>query len=95
MNSRLSFSSLLLFLAIGGTGIQLPDAVAESESDTGSGGEVDFEKLHTLIKPETGESRWMEIDWYPTVLEGWKVAAAEGKPIFFMAGSGGAPCAGC
>ena len=56
---------------------------------------ADFESLHSLIKPEPGESRWMEIDWYPTVWEGWKVAAAEGKPIFFMAGSGGAPCAGC
>ena len=57
--------------------------------------EGDFEELHTLISPQSGESRWMEIDWHPTVWEGRMKAAAEGKPIFFMAGSGGAPCAGC
>lgn len=51
--------------------------------------------LHALIKPQAGESRWMEIDWYPSVWEGRLVAAAQGKPILLMAGSGGAPCAGC
>ncbi|NIP92373.1 MAG: hypothetical protein GWO24_02400 [Akkermansiaceae bacterium] len=51
--------------------------------------------LHALIKPGNGESRWMEIDWHPGVWEGRQLAAAAGKPILFMAGSGGAPCAGC
>ncbi|MFO0966194.1 MAG: hypothetical protein U0793_11505 [Gemmataceae bacterium] len=54
-----------------------------------------FDKLQRLIKPQTGESRWMEIDWYPNVWEARQKAAAEGKPIFLMAGSGGAPPAGC
>jgi len=54
-----------------------------------------FEQLHGMIKPHTGESRWMEIDWYPSVWEARQRAAAEGKPIFLMAGSGGAPVAGC
>lgn len=58
-------------------------------------GDEEFETLHTLIKPLPGESRWMEIDWYPTVWEARQKAAAEGKPIFIMAGSGGAPAAGC
>ena len=53
------------------------------------------ETLHTLIKPKQGESRWMEVDWYPSIWEGRHQAAAQGKPLFFMAGSGGAPCAGC
>lgn len=57
--------------------------------------DAEFEKLHAMLKPQRGESRWMEIDWYPSVWEGRKRAAAEGKPLFFMAGSGGAPCAGC
>ena len=56
---------------------------------------VDVEKLHRLIKPQAGESRWMEIDWYPSVWEARKKAAAEGKPLFLWAGSGGAPSAGC
>lgn len=57
--------------------------------------DAEFAKLHTLIKPHAGESRWMEIDWYPSVWEARKKAAAEGKPLFLMAGSGGAPVAGC
>ncbi len=54
-----------------------------------------MEELHGLIKPQAGESRWMEIDWYPSVWEGRKEAARLGKPLFLMAGSGGAPPAGC
>jgi hypothetical protein len=52
-------------------------------------------QLHRVIKPGPGESRWMEIDWYPSVWEARRRAAAEGKPLFLWAGSGGAPAAGC
>jgi hypothetical protein len=55
----------------------------------------EFEKLHHMLKPRPGESRWMEIAWYPSVWEGRQKAAAEGKPLFLWAGSGGAPAAGC
>ena len=55
----------------------------------------EFEALHDLIKPGAGESRWMEVGWYPNVWEGRRIAAREGKPLLLMAGSGGAPCAGC
>ncbi len=58
-------------------------------------GDAEFARLHALVKPQSGESRWMEIDWYPSVWEARQKAAAEGKPIFLMAGSGGAPAAGC
>lgn len=58
-------------------------------------GDAEFARLHALIKPRRGESRWMEIDWYPSVWEAREKAAREGKPIFLLAGSGGAPPAGC
>jgi len=58
-------------------------------------GDVPFQSLQKLITPQQGESRWMEIAWHPTVWEARKRAAAEGKAIFLMAGSGGAPAAGC
>jgi hypothetical protein len=58
-------------------------------------GDAHFNQLHTLIKPQSGESRWMEVDWYPSIWEARQVAAKEGKPLFIMAGSGGAPAAGC
>ena len=54
-----------------------------------------FEELHKMIKPQPGESRWMEIDWHPRVWEARQKAAREGKPLFIWAGSGGAPAAGC
>jgi hypothetical protein len=54
-----------------------------------------FEKLHQMLRPQPGESRWMEIDWYPSIWEARQQAAAQGKPIFILAGSGGAPPAGC
>jgi hypothetical protein len=56
---------------------------------------AEMEKLHRLIKPRAGESRWMEIDWYPSVWEARQKAAREGKPLLLWAGSGGAPPAGC
>jgi hypothetical protein len=55
----------------------------------------EFEKVHRMLKPQPGESRWMEIAWHPSVWEGRKKAAAEGKPMLLWAGSGGAPAAGC
>ena len=50
-------------------------------------GAAEFEKLFQLVKPHAGESRWMEIDWYPNIWEARRKAAAEGKPIFIMAGT--------
>ena len=54
-----------------------------------------FAKLHALIKRQPGEARYLDIDWYPSVWEARQKAAAEGKPLFLWAGSGGAPAAGC
>ena len=65
------------------------------EKEGGKLSAAEFEKLHQLIKPQAGESRWMEIDWYPNIWEARQKAAAEGKPLFIWAGSGGAPPAGC
>jgi len=65
------------------------------EKDSGKLSVAEIEKVHRLIKPQPGESRWMEIDWYPSVWEARRKAAAEGKALFLWAGSGGAPSAGC
>lgn len=54
-----------------------------------------FAALQKLIKPHAGESRWMEIAWLPSVWEARQKAAAEGKPLFLWAGSGGAPSVNC
>jgi hypothetical protein len=80
----------LLFAVLGTAG---PAPAQEKEAQPLSAAE--FEKLHTLMKPQPGESRWMEIAWYPAIWEARQKAAAEGKPLFIWAGSGGAPAAGC
>lgn len=56
---------------------------------------AEFDTLFRLIRPQPGESRWMEIAWHPSVWEARQIAAREGKPLFLWAGSGGAPAAGC
>jgi hypothetical protein len=63
--------------------------------DTAPLPDAQFAKLHALIKPGPSQSRWMAIDWHPTVWEARQRAAKEGKPMFLWAGSGGAPVAGC
>jgi hypothetical protein len=29
--------------------------------------DTSFGDLHKMLKPQPGESRWMEIEWYPSV----------------------------
>jgi len=52
-----------------------------------------FDETLKLIRPQAGESRWMEIPWQTSLWKARQMAAAEGKPMFVWSGSGGAPCA--
>jgi hypothetical protein len=54
-----------------------------------------FDKLHKMIKPQSGELRFQDIPWLLSVHEARKQAAAEGKPILVWSGSGGAPLGVC
>src|SRR5688500_15261603 len=53
----------------------------------------DFPQTHKLIRPQPGESRWMDIPWQTSLWQARRRAAEEGKPMFVWSGSGGAPCA--
>ncbi|HUF64209.1 MAG TPA: hypothetical protein VMN36_19185 [Verrucomicrobiales bacterium] len=88
MNRRKSLASLAVFVSVFALDLTKagePAPVSAAEFDT----------LHKLIRPGPGESRWMEIDWFPSIWEAQRKAALEGKPLFIWAGSGGAPAAGC
>lgn len=88
-SASIAIASVAITMAVAATTrAQAPHEQAEPSPDSPR-------RLHALIKPGPGESRWMEIDWFPSVWEGRRQAAAEGKPLLLMAGSGGAPCAGC
>ena len=47
-----------------------------------------FAQLRQQIRPQAGESRWMEIPWLIDVHEARQKAAAEGKPLFVYSGGG-------
>lgn len=87
------WAAILVLTATAGVFPAAPAPAQENDARRLSTAEL--EKLHRLIKPQPGESRWMEIAWYPSVWEARQKAAREGKPLFIWAGSGGAPAAGC
>jgi len=51
----------------------------------------DFNRLHSIISPQEGESRWREIDWLTNVTAAREKAAAEGKPIVIFTAADGSP----
>ena len=51
----------------------------------------DFDRLHSVIKPQPGESPWREIDWLTNVTAAREKAAAEGKPIVIFTAADGSP----
>lgn len=54
-----------------------------------------FASLHRQIKPQPGESRWMEVPWLIDLHEARQKAAAEGKPIFVLSGGGATAIGPC
>ncbi len=43
-----------------------------------------FLLIHNRIRPQAGESRWMEVPWLTDLREARQKAVAEGKPLFLM-----------
>jgi hypothetical protein len=54
-----------------------------------------FTRIHSLIRPGKGESKWLEVPWLTDVWEARQKAAAEGKPLLLWSGGGAAPIGGC
>jgi hypothetical protein len=40
-----------------------------------------FDELHALIKPKSGEEKWSQLPWLASLWKARAQAAAEGKPI--------------
>ena len=51
----------------------------------------DFARLHSLIKPQPGESPWREMNWLTNVTEARQRAVAENKPIVIFTAADGSP----
>ena len=57
--------------------------------------DVEFARLHALLKPQSYESRWAKIPWLTSLWDARKRATAEGKPLFVWVISDGSPCGLC
>jgi hypothetical protein len=54
-----------------------------------------FTQLRKQIRPQSGESRWLDIPWLIDVHEARQKAAAEGKPLFLYSGGGATGIGAC
>lgn len=54
-----------------------------------------FSRLAAQIKPQPGESRWLDIPWYLDLHEARRQAAAQGKPLFIYSGGGATGIGAC
>jgi hypothetical protein len=54
-----------------------------------------FPKLHKQIRPQPGESRWLELPWLIDLHAARQKAAAEGKPLFVLSGGGATGIGAC
>jgi hypothetical protein len=48
-----------------------------------------FPRLHALIKPQSGESKWARVPWLTDLQEARRRAAAQDKPLFLWRSGGG------
>ncbi len=51
----------------------------------------EFQRLHSLIKPQPGESPWREVSWLTNISEARRRAVAEDKPMIIFTAADGSP----
>ena len=54
-----------------------------------------FAQHQKQIKPQPGESRWMDVPWLLDLHEARQKAAAEGKPLFIYSSGGATGIGAC
>ena len=54
-----------------------------------------FAPLQKQIRPQPGESRWLEIPWLLDLHEARRQASAAGKPLFVYSGGGATGIGAC
>ena len=51
----------------------------------------DFQRLHSMMKPQFGESPWREVSWLTNITEARRRALAEDKPLVIFTAADGSP----
>ena len=86
---------VLLAVSVLMAGIDRCSALAQP---TSAGVKLDaetFPQLHKQIRPQPGESRWLELPWLIDLHAARQKAAAEGKPLFVLSGGGATGIGAC
>jgi len=80
-------------LLIGGVG-ELPVLAQPAPGEVNLSADT-FAQLHKQIRPQPGESRWLELPWQIDLHAARQKAAAEGKPLFVLSGGGATGIGAC
>lgn len=54
-----------------------------------------FAQLRKQIRPQPGESRWMDVPWFVDLHAARQKATAEGKPLFIYSSGGATGIGAC
>ena len=84
MNNRKRITALPLVAGLLMTGPSWLAALAQPVANEVTLDVETFAALHKQIRPQSGESLWMQIPWLTDLHEARQKAAAEGKPLFVM-----------
>jgi hypothetical protein len=83
---RKLLAPVLLFTALAaGPGLLAPAAETPAPAVPAD----QFARLHALIKPQPGESKWAAIPWLTDLPEARRRAVAEDRPLFIWRAGGG------
>jgi hypothetical protein len=90
MTNRKPITGVSTALSLLLAGIVSSIALAQAKLDA-----VTFSQLHMQIRPQPGESRWLELPWQIDLHAARQKAAAEGKPLFVLSGGGATGIGAC
>jgi len=91
INKLKTMSGFLLLLSSVGGLASLTRAAEPTEALTAK----TFAQYQKQIKPQPGESRWMDVPWFLDLHEARQKAAKEGKPLFIYSSGGATGIGSC
>jgi hypothetical protein len=95
MTKRKHAASIVLAVALLMGGVGWSTAVGQPLPDGVKLDAATFPQLHKQIRPQSGESRWLELPWLIDLHAARQKAAAEGKPLFVLSGGGATGIGAC
>jgi hypothetical protein len=92
MTTRKLRTTSTFLLLLGAGGLAAPARSAESTEALTA---TTFAQYQKQIKPQPGESRWMDLPWFLDLHAARQKAAAEGKPLFLYSSGGSTGIGSC